>query len=292
MKEHQPVLIQEVIQYLSPQPNENFIDCTLGYAGHTQLILEKTAPDGQLLGIDQDEVAIVAAQKALSDFKNRVQIEHANFIELGLIVRQWPVDHVDGILIDLGPSTVQLTSERGFSFRTDVPLDMRMNPPVQKHSAADILNKLPEKEIAKMLYDGEERFARQIAKKIIEERYHSPIKTTGQLVEIIKRATPPAYRFNKKIHFATATFRALRMRVNDELENLKKVLPQAVQVLSPGGRIAIISFHSLEDRIVKQFFRDDGRLEVLTPKPIMASEKEIIKNPAARSAKLRGARKI
>lgn len=286
---HIPVLQHEVIQYLAPKLGENFIDCTLGYGGHAKLILKKTAPNGKLLAIDQDEVAITSAQENLSEFGERITIARANFTELGLIIRKWPVEHIDGILIDLGPSTVQLTGERGFSFRTDAPLDMRMAPDAQRESAADILNKLSEKEIAKILYDGEERYARQIAKKIVEARHDSPIKSTLQLVEIIKSATPPSYRFNKSTHFATNTFRALRMFVNDELVNLKKVLPQAVQVLSPGGRIAIISFHSLEDRIVKQYLRDNDELEVITIKPVIASAEEIEQNPSARSAKLRAA---
>lgn len=286
--QHIPVLQQEVLKILEPKSGQNFIDCTLGYAGHAQLILEVTSPDGKLLGIDQDEEAITEAEKHLTEFKNRFQIEHANFTELGLLVRHWPVEHIDGILIDLGPSTVQLTDDRGFSFRKDAPLDMRMNPNSQRTTAADIINKFSEHDIAKILSElGEEYFSRQIAHKIIETRNHQPIRTTSQLVEIVKTATPPSYRFNKKLHFATATFRALRMAVNNELENLKSILPQAVQVLSPGGRIGIISFHSLEDRIVKQFLRDNEHLEVLTPKPITALDEEIEANPAARSAKLR-----
>lgn len=289
---HIPVLQNEVLKILAPKSGENFIDCTLGYGGHTKTILKATSPDGKILGIDQDEKAITAAQEELSEFKDRFQIEHANFTELGLLVRKWPVKRIDGILIDLGPSTVQLTGERGFSFRVDAPLDMRMNPSSQRLTAADILNKFSEHDIAKILLKlGEERFARQIAKKIVEARYRNPIKNTSELIEIIRTATPPSYRFNKKTHFATNTFRALRMAVNEELENLKNVLPQAVQVLSPGGRIAVISFHSLEDRIVKNFLREHQNLEILTPKLITASEEEIKENPSARSAKLRAAKK-
>lgn len=292
MKKHTPVLQNEILQILAPKPGENFIDCTLGYGGHARLILEKTSPNGELLGIDQDQEAIIEAKKNLAKFGSRIQIEHTNFTELGLLIRQWPVTHIDGILIDLGASTPQLTGERGFSFRTDAPLDMRMNPQAGHRSAAHILNKFSEKEITQILFDGEERFARQIAKKIIEVRHKKPITTTKQLVDVIRIVTPPSYRYNKKLHFATNTFRALRMRVNEELENLKKVLPQAVQILSPGGRMAVISFHSLEDRIVKQYLRDNQDLEILTTKPIMASQTEITHNPSARSAKLRGAKKL
>lgn len=292
MQKHIPVLQKETIENLDPKPNENFIDCTLGYGGHSRLILEKIAPNGKLLAIDQDEVALTDAKKALKPFGSRVQFEQANFTELGLLVRKWPVDRIDGILIDLGPSTIQLTGERGFSFRVDAPLDMRMAPNAQRLTAADILNKFSEKEITQILIDGEERFARPIARKIVEKRHANPIKNTLDLVEIIKTATPPSYRFGRTTHFATATFRALRMRVNEELENLKNVLPQAVQILSPGGRLAIISFQSLEDRIVKQFLRDNENLEVLTQKPIIAEDVEIKENPAARSAKLRVGKKI
>jgi len=289
LKEHIPVLPAETIKHLDPKPGENFIDATLGYAGHAKLILEKTAPDGRILGLDQDEHALTAAQDALSGFSGRVQTEHINFTQLGLIVRKWPVNHVDGVLIDLGVSTPQLTGERGFSFKTNVPLDMRQNPRAQRLTAADVINKSTEKEIAKILFDGEERFAKQIAKKIIEVRRAKPIATTQELVEIIHRATPPAYRATVKTHFATATFRALRIAVNDELENLKKVLPQAKQVLSPGGRLVVISFQSLEDRIVKHFFKNSTDLTILTNKPVLASAEEINENPNARSAKLRAA---
>lgn len=293
MQEHIPVLISETIEYLDPKPGENFIDCTLGYGGHSKLILEKTAPNGKLLAIDQDEVALSEAAENLKEFDGRVQFEKANFIELGLIVRKWPVAHIDGILIDLGVSTPQLTGERGFSFNVDAPLDMRMDPRSQRTTAADILNKYSEGEIFRILISlGEEKFAKQIAKKIIEARRAKEIEATAELVEIVKESMPPSYRFGKRLHFATNTFRALRMVVNQELENIEKVLPQAVQVLSPSGRLVVISFQSLEDRIVKNFFRDSEKLEVLTKKPIIATEEEIEQNAPSRSAKLRAAKKI
>ncbi len=292
MQKHIPVLPKETIEYLDPKPGENFIDCTLGYGGHSRLILEKTGPTGRLLAIDQDDAALEAAEENLAEFGDRVQFEKANFTELGLVVRRWPVDKIDGILIDLGVSTPQLTGERGFSFNVDAPLDMRMNPTVQRKTAADIVNKYSERELAQILTTlGEERFSRQIAKKIVEARYKKPIATTFELVDIVKMATPPAYRIGKRLHFATNTFRALRMTVNDELGNIEKVLPQAVQVLSPGGRLVIISFQSLEDRIIKNFFRDNENLEVVTTKPIIATEEEIAQNAPSRSAKLRVARK-
>lgn len=288
MNTHIPVLPKEIIENLNPKPGENFIDCTLGYGGHSQLILEKTAPNGKLLAIDQDDQAIEAAQKNLAKFDNRIQYEQANFTELGLIVRRWPVGKIDGILIDLGVNMPQLTGDRGFSFRVDAPLDMRMSPNAQRLTAADILNKYSESELAKIIIEyGEERYARPIASKIVQARSKKPIETTGELVEIIRIATPPSYRFGRRLHFATNTFRALRMVVNEELENLKKVLPQLVKVLSPGGRLAIISFQSLEDRIVKNFLKDNEQLEILTNKPIIPTEEEVNLNPASRSAKVR-----
>lgn len=292
LREHIPVLAKETIEYLAPSAWDNIIDATLGYGGHAKLILEKISPNGKLLAIDQDEAALDEAQENLKKYAAQIQFERANFIELGLLIRRWPVEHIDGILIDLGASTPQLTGDRGFSFRIDSPLDMRMNPQAQRLTAADILNKYAEREIFKILAElGEERYARPIAHKIVEAR-SKPISSTGELVEIIKQATPPSYRFNRNTHFATNTFRALRMAVNDELENLKKVLPQAKQVLSPGGRLAVISFHSLEDRIVKNYFRDSEDLEIITSKPVTASDEEIENNPPSRSAKLRVAKKL
>ena len=294
MQEHIPVLQQEVIKTLAPHPNENFIDATLGLGGHAKLILKKISPKGNLLGIDQDDVALEEAKKRLSEFGERFQFSHSNFTKLGLIVRDWQVERIDGILFDLGVSTYQLlTAERGFSFNQDGPLDMRMNPESQKISASDIVNKYSEKELSRILFElGEERYAKKIAAKIVKERQQKPITSTNQLVEIVKASTPPDYRFNREHHFATSTFRALRMAVNNELENLRQVLPQAVQILSPGGRIVVISFHSLEDRIVKNFFKENPQLEIITEKPINATNEEIAANPKARSAKLRGARKI
>lgn len=293
MQKHIPVLQKETIESLNPQPGQNFIDATLGYGGHTRLILEKTAPNGQVLAIDQDEVALATAEENLADFVGRIQFANANFTELGLVVRNWKVKNIDGILIDLGVSSPQLTGDRGFSFNVDAPLDMRMAPNSQRLTAAGVLNKYSEKELAKILMElGEERYARPIARKIVEARNTKLIETTGELVEIIRVATPPSYRFGRRLHFATNTFRALRMVVNEELDNLKKVLPQAVKVLSLGGRIVIISFQSLEDRIVKNFFRDNEKLKVLTNRPIGPTEEEIAINPAARSAKIRVAIKI
>ncbi|AKM81939.1 MAG: S-adenosyl-methyltransferase MraW, 16S rRNA (cytosine1402-N4)-methyltransferase [Berkelbacteria bacterium GW2011_GWE1_39_12] len=290
---HIPVLKEEVIKTLAPQSNEHFIDLTLGHGGHASEILKKTAPNGKLLAVEQDFRAIAEANENLASFGNRFEIVQDNFNEIGLIIRKWPEkNEVSGILIDLGPNTDQLKSEElGLSFRGSAPLDMRLDAKIQT-TASDILNKFPEREIVQILFDGEERFAKQIARKIVDVRNKESIETTDQLVEIIRQSTPPSYRFKQKTHFATGTFRALRMAVNKELENLKSVLPQAVSILSPGGRLVVITFHSLEDRIVKNFLRERPDLEVLTPKPIIATEEEIQINPSARSAKVRAAIKI
>ena len=288
---HIPVLKKETIKFLAPQKNQNFIDATLGFAGHSLEILNLTSPSGKLLGIDQDLEAIKASKKNLDQFKNRVTFSHANFSELEGIVEEWKVSRIDGILLDLGVSTYQLLSQdRGFSFNISAPLDMRMNPDEQSLTAKEIVNRYSEKELSRILFElGEERFARRIARNIVEKRRMKPIEASDELVQIIKVSIPPQKRFQRHHHFATSTFRALRMEVNSELINLEKALPQAVNLLSPGGRIVIISFHSLEDRIVKNFFRENENLEILTKKPIIASEQEIQENPKSRSAKLRAA---
>lgn len=291
MIRHISVLPKETIKYLAPQANQNFIDATCGFGGHAQLILERNGPEGRLLAIDQDRVALKSAQENLKKYYQRIDFVLKNFTELSLIVRKWPVDIIHGILFDLGVSTYQLkTPDRGFSFNLKTPLDMRMSPQSQRLCARDIVNSWPEKEIKQILKNfGEEPYAGKIAFQIVKARQASPILTTDQLVSAIKNALPPNCRFSRDKHFATQTFRALRMAVNHELENLTSGLKQAALVLSPGGRLVVISFHSLEDRIVKNFFRDTADLKVLTPKPITASVKEVALNPSARSAKLRAA---
>jgi len=290
--QHTPVLTKELIENLSPLPNENFIDATLGFGGHARLILEKTSPSGKLLGIDQDINALEEAKTRLKDFGGRVTFVKANFNELGLLVRPWEKE-IHGIVLDLGVSTYQLTdATRGFTFSKDAPLDMRMDQDNNNLTAAQVANKFSEKELAKIIFEfGEERFSRQIAAQIVDSRRIKPIETTLQLVEVIRRAIPASNRVEQKIHFATRTFQALRIYVNSELDYLKNVLPQAVQILSPGGRIAVIAFHSLEDRIVKHFFAENDLLEVLTRKPVSATSEEMHLNPNSRSAKLRVAMK-
>ncbi|KKQ18868.1 MAG: Ribosomal RNA small subunit methyltransferase H [Berkelbacteria bacterium GW2011_GWA1_36_9] len=288
MIKHIPVLPDETIQYLAPSKNQNFIDATCGFGGHSGLILKKNGPKGRLLAIDQDKVALYVAQKNLKNFSSRVDFVQSNFTKLGLIIRSWHVPRIDGILFDLGVSTYQLKSPgRGFSFSEDSELDMRMAPEAQTLSAKEIVNSWSEKKLKEIFQKyGEEQYAGKIAQVIVKTRTQKPISTTSELVEIIKKATPPKYRTEMDKHFATKIFQALRIAVNDELKALESGLKQALQILSHGGRLVVISFHSLEDRIVKNFFRENN-LEILTPKPIVASQKEIIQNPSARSAKLR-----
>lgn len=288
---HIPVLEKEVLFYLAPSKNKNYIDATCGLGGHTKLILEKIRPNGRLLAIDQDKEALIHAKEKLKKYQNRVDFIKSNFTNLGLLVRSWKVGKIDGVLFDLGVSTYQLTDkDRGFSFKSNAILDMRMSPDSQRLTAKDIVNNYSQQKLQDILHRyGEEPNAKIIAKQIFRARNNKEIKTTADLVTIIKNSLPPKYRFEKKTHFATSTFRALRMIVNAELENLESGLKQAVQVLSSGGRLVVISFHSLEDRIVKQFLADNENLKILTPKPITVTQSEIIKNPSARSAKLRAA---
>jgi len=295
---HIPVLQKEVLGYLNPKPDENFIDCTIGDGGHGLVILEMIKPNGKLLGLDWDRENIQRLKFKIqnSKFKKRLILVNDNFANLKNIVEKLNFERISGILFDLGMSSWHLEeSGRGFTFRKDEPLDMRYD--IQKNllTADRIVNTWSEKEIREILKNyGEESFAKRIAEKICEIRKRKPIKTTFQLVGIVKKATPLWYH-RKKIHPATKTFQALRIALNDELNNLKKALPQALEILEPEGRLVVISFHSLEDRIVKFFFRENfkkGILKILTKKPIIPSLNEIKINPRSRSAKLRAAIKI
>jgi len=299
---HIPVLQKEVIQYLSPKPNENFIDCTIGEAGHTLAILEKTAPKGKILGIDADPEQIENCKLKIGNLKKRITLVCDNYANLREIVKKYKFRPIQGILFDLGMSSWHLEqSKRGFSFQRNEPLDMRYNPE-NPLTAEKIVNLWSKSEIEKILREyGEERFAERIAQEIINQRKIKPIKRTFQLVEIIKKATPRWYQHPRtrtssvwrrgRISPATRTFQALRIAVNAELENLKKVLPQTLEVLKPGGRLVIISFHSLEDRIVKNFFKEEKNLKILTKKPLGPTLSEIKINPRSRSAKLRACSK-
>jgi len=293
---HTAVLKKEVIESLSPEQNENFVDCTIGEGGHSEEIIKYIGPDGKILGIDLDPHQISASQWLQAQFKERIILANDSYTHLKEIIERKNFGPVDGILLDLGMSSAQLEgTHKGFSFQVDQGLDMRYNDEVGHLTAEKIVNEWPEERIKQMLEDyGEENFAKKIAKNIVEQRKLGRIKTTFQLIEIIKDATPAPY-WRGKLHYATRTFQALRIAVNDELENVKTVLPQAVSILAPGGRLAVISFHSLEDRIVKNFFAKEaknGTIKLLNKKPITAGNSELKENPRSRSAKLRAIIKI
>lgn len=307
---HTSVLLAETIELLAPQNGGTFVDATLGLGGHSEAILE-ASPKTKVIGIDQDLEAIAFAKKRLEKFGDRFKVFHANFSEIEKVLDEAKIEKVDGVLADLGVSSLQLDSEnRGFSFRFDAPLDMRMNADSDDETAAELLESLSEFEVARIIYEyGEERFSRRIARRIIEkrERGESP-KTTKELAELVARSVP----FNKKerIHPATRTFQALRIAVNHELEILESFLRAVIDKLNKNGHLAIISFHSLEDRIVKRIFQKmsgkcecppkfpicicgaEKKVEILTRKPVVAQEIEISKNPRARSAKLRACQKL
>ncbi|MEK7503759.1 MAG: 16S rRNA (cytosine(1402)-N(4))-methyltransferase RsmH [Patescibacteria group bacterium] len=286
---HIPVLQKEVLRYLDPKPNENFIDATIGGGGHALEVLQKIAPRGKVLGIDWTPEAIRELKTYQKDMPNLI-LTCDNFANLAEIVKQYKFNKVSGILFDLGYSSWHLEgSERGFSFQRKEPLDMRYNTQNQL-TAEKILNYWSKFDIERILREyGEEKFADKIAENIVQERKTRVIENTLQLVEIINQSV----RGRQKIHPATRTFQALRIAVNDELNNIEKVLPQALEILEPGGRLVVISFHSLEDRIVKNFLKNNSlKLNLLIKKPVVPAWQEIRINNRARSAKLRAAIKI
>ncbi|MEH2278932.1 MAG: 16S rRNA (cytosine(1402)-N(4))-methyltransferase RsmH [Nostoc sp.] len=280
---HLPVLPQEVIAGLAVSPGGHYLDTTVGGGGHSRLILA-AAPDVKLTAIDQDEDALAAARKELAEFGDRVQFIYSNFAAY-----EFTPNTFDGILADLGVSSYHLDrAERGFSFRQAANLDMRMDRG-RSLTAADVINNWDEADLADIFFKyGEERLSRRIARRIVERR---PLHTTTELAEAIASSVPPKYRYGR-IHPATRVFQALRIVVNDELKSLETFLDKAPNALVPGGRIAIISFHSLEDRPVKHGLRNSPLLKVLTKKPIIAQEEEIQRNMRSRSAKLRIAQKL
>jgi 16S rRNA (cytosine1402-N4)-methyltransferase len=332
---HIPVMLDEVIKYLDPKQGENFIDCTLGGGGYTLEIAKRVGENGKVLAIDLDENAVENVKSQIKNHKlKNIILANGNFKDLQNIIKgltpspspsqekgsreeiKW-----DGIIFDLGLSSAQLADKsRGFSFQLDAPLNMEFgigNLEFGSNSTKDIVNKWKQDKLEKIIREyGEERYAGRIARGIVEQRKIKPIITTGQLVEIIESVVPASYKYNhrksgaRKIHFATRTFQALRIATNQELENLEIALPQAIDLLKTGGRIAVVSFHSLEDRIVKNFFKKESkdclcptefptcqcghkaRLKILTKKPLLPSNVEIENNPRARSAKMRAAIKI
>ena len=294
---HVPVLVKEVLSWLACRPGGRYLDCTVGQGGLAAYILDLTRPDGSVIGIDQDEEAIAAASHRLEPFAGRAPLIRGNFRELKQHVRSVGLSEVDGVVFDLGVSSAQLDRpDRGFSFLADGPLDMRMDRRGDR-TAAELLNQLGGTELADLLYRfGEERYSRRIARAVVRARDRRPLQTTFDLVSVIRDAVPAFYRHGR-LHYATRTFQALRIAVNHELEVLEGSLRDAADVLAPGGRLCVISFHSLEDRIAKQTFRalshgQEPCLATLTKKPCVPSEQERRENPRARSAKLRVAERL
>ena len=306
---HRPVLLEETMKFLAPERGGLFIDCTVGLGGHSEAILS-SSPDSRVLGIDLDSTALAYSRQRLAPFGERFRAFQANFHGIDTVLDEVNEREPNGILVDLGVSSLQFDSpERGFSFRFDAPLDMRMNP---EHgaTASDLLQQLPESEIARIIFEyGEERYSRRIARRIVERREQGqPITTTTELADLVRLAVGGHKR--NQIHPATRTFQALRIAVNHELEGLGEFVESAVDLLIPGGRFVGISFHSLEDRILKRELRKlSGHcecpprlpvcacgarklIEVLTPRPIVAGDVEVEENPRARSAKLRSCSKL
>lgn len=287
--QHVPVLPTEVLHWLDPRPGQTLVDGTLGGGGHARLLAERVGPNGLVLALDRDPRAIAGAEAALRGLG--VKLAQANFCELPDVLDELGIVQVDGVLLDLGLSSDQLADEaRGFSFDSGGPLDLRFDPD-EGEPAWRLLARLPEKELADLIYQfGEERFSRRIARRIVERRNASPVRTAADLASLVRRCVPRSPR--ERIDPATRTFQALRIAVNRELESLELALARIPDCLTDGGQLAIISFHSLEDRLVKQAFRDDPRLEPLTKKPVTAGDEEVQRNPRSRSAKLRVARRV
>lgn len=307
---HISVFAKEAVEALQPEPDHIYVDCTLGGAGHSSRILAASSPSGRLIAIDQDTTAINNAKQVLAPYEGRFTLVHSNFRRLKEIVAELGLSGVDGVLFDLGVSSPQLDeAERGFSYQHDAPLDMRMDN-TQTFTANDLVNTWSQDELAQIMFEyGEERWSKRIAEFIVRDRAKAPIETTGQLVDIIKAAIPAAAR-REGPHPAKRTFQAIRIAVNDELNVFAEAIQQAIDVLNPGGRVAIITFHSLEDRMAKQALQEAARgcicppelpicqcdnepkVKLVTRKPIMPSEEELEANPRARSAKLRIAEKL
>ncbi|MFA6410222.1 MAG: 16S rRNA (cytosine(1402)-N(4))-methyltransferase RsmH [Candidatus Buchananbacteria bacterium] len=308
---HQPVMLGEVIHYLQPKAGDNFIDCTLGGGGHTEELLKRIAPSGKVLGIDLDPLAIQTTQEAIKNHKGRLIIAKGNFSDLAQIVKENKFTKVKGILLDLGLSSGQLRDHnRGFSFLAEGSLDMRFG--AQSETTAEtIINSCSPKALIEIFKNfGEESLAKPIVDQIVYVRKKTPITKPAQLVEIVCEVYKKYYRAKSKFNPATKVFQALRIAVNEELQNLTAVLPAAMNILQKNGRLVVISYHSLEDRTVKEFFATQSRdcicppkmplcqcthkksLKIITKKPISATDLEILENPRARSAKIRVAQKI
>jgi len=307
--QHSPVLPEEVLSLLAPRPGGIYLDGTVGGGGHSRLILEACSPDGRLIGLDRDPEALKKAAEVLAPFGARAVLRHKNFSEAAEVLKELDIDAVDGMLLDLGVSSHQLdAASRGFSFRGEAPLDMRMDQ-TRGVTAAEVLAGSSAEELARIFYEyGEERYGRRIAKRIVQVRSEAPILTTLQLAELVRDAIPGG-NVPSRIHPATRVFQALRIHVNEELDHVALGVTRALDLLRPGGHLAVISFHSLEDRIVKRIFREESkgcicpprlpictcghqpRVELLTRKGIRASAAEVEVNPRSRSAVLRGVRR-
>lgn len=287
LTQHVSVMPAEVIEWLAPQPGQILVDGTLGGGGHTRMLAEAVGPSGLVIGLDRDSAALDRAEPYLKGFK--VRLAQANFCDLPEVLEQLEIDRVDGILLDLGLSSDQLADhDRGFSFNSDGPLDLRFDTE-EGEPAWRLIERVRPETLADIIYNfGEERYSRRIARAIFERRRTSPVRTARDLAELVRKCVPSS----GKIDPATRTFQALRIAVNEELKSLHIALERLPDCLKPGGRLAIISFHSLEDRPVKEAFRMDDRLEALTRRPISPSETEILQNPRARSAKLRVAKRV
>jgi 16S rRNA (cytosine1402-N4)-methyltransferase len=285
---HEPVMVPQVLDLLAPARGGVFVDCTVGLGGHSRALLEAGA--SRIVGLDRDEAALAIATDVLAAFRNRVELVHADYRDLDRVLEERGISGVDGALADLGVSSMQLDEAgRGFSFRRDEPLDMRMDQS-RGATAAALLHQAHEEDIADAIFRfGEERFSRRVARAIVNARGEAPIETTGRLAAIVRRAVP--HRGHQRIDPATRTFQALRIWVNRELEGLDEFLARATERLLAGARLAVITFHSLEDRIVKHAFRalaaPDGALRVVTKRPLTPADDEVARNPRARSAKLR-----
>lgn len=308
---HQPVMLQEVLDRLQCRPGGLYVDATCGLGGHAGAILHTSAPDGQLLALDRDETALALARERLAAFKGRVRFVHDNFKNLPLILNNLGLSNLDGVLFDLGVSSLQLEAEeRGFGFRSHGPLDMRMDRR-QKLTAADLVNDLDETALADLIYTfGEEPASRRIARSIVRSRERSPIRTTSELASIVARSVRRHGMTQQRRHEATRTFQALRIAVNDELRDLDVLLYSLAAYLRSGGRLVAVSFHSLEDRLVKTAFRRlAGRcvcglpsaqcgcnrqelVRLVTPRPDVPTQSEVERNPRSRSAKLRCVEKL
>ncbi|QDU90099.1 Ribosomal RNA small subunit methyltransferase H [Pirellulimonas nuda] len=289
MSQHVPVLPAECLQWLRPRPGAVIVDGTLGGGGHARLLAAAVSPGGRVIACDRDPAAVEAAVAWRADLP--ITPVHANFSDLPEVLEQLEIESVDGVLLDLGLSSDQLADdERGFSYGSAGPLDLRFDT-TRGEPAWRLMERLSAEHLADLIYAyGEERHSRRIARKIVERRGSNPVRTAADLAEVVRRATPPNYE--RRINPATRTFQALRIAVNDELKWIDTALRRLPDMLAPGGRLAVISFHSLEDRRVKEAFRDDPRVEPVTRRPIRPTEQEIAGNPRSRSAKLRVAERL